>query len=101
MTIENSVDAQPRLWNPVAAVRWSLVFTPAFGALLHAANWRTVGKNRPALANMWWAGLSAVVVVLTIFSMWISSLNPFLKSLTVVLVILLVGKLGYQRWQTS
>lgn len=42
------------LWNPNAAACWSLVFTPAFGAFLHARNWRALGKPAEATANLFW-----------------------------------------------
>jgi hypothetical protein len=45
---------EPELWNPDAAIRWSKLLTPAFGAYLHAANWRALGKPERARANMLW-----------------------------------------------
>lgn len=33
----------PALWNPQAAALWSLLFSPVFGAWLHALNWRALG----------------------------------------------------------
>ena len=46
--------ARPRLWNPNAAANWSLLFTPIFGAYLHAANWRALGKPERAKVNVAW-----------------------------------------------
>jgi hypothetical protein len=46
--------ARPHLWNPNAAANWSLLLTPAFGAYLHAANWRALGKPDRAATNMIW-----------------------------------------------
>jgi hypothetical protein len=64
-------DAQrPALWNPNAAGLWSVLLTPAFGAYLHAANWRTLGKPERASANMVWVwGTVAfmLLVIVTIF----------------------------------
>jgi hypothetical protein len=53
---------RPRLWNPVAAVCWSLVFSPAFGAWLHAANWRTLARPDRARASMGWVWATAVLL---------------------------------------
>ena len=53
----------PALWNPGAAASWSLLFTPAFGAWLHASNWRTLGQPDKARASMIWVWLSLAVVL--------------------------------------
>jgi hypothetical protein len=40
----------PALWNPNAAAGWSLLFTPAFGAFLHARNgtrWGVIARPKP------------------------------------------------------
>ncbi len=63
--------AMPPLWNPQAAAGWSLLFTPAFGAWLHASNWRTLGDPAKARSNMiWvWATLAMLVgVALLVFA---------------------------------
>lgn len=44
----------PALWNPVAAVGWSLLFSPAFGAFLHARNADAMGRADEAKANRVW-----------------------------------------------
>ena len=41
-----------RLWNPNVASCLSLFFTPAFGAWLHAVNWRSLGENDKARQSM-------------------------------------------------
>ena len=41
----------PALWNPNAAACWSLVFSPAFGAFLHARNAEALGRTDEAKAN--------------------------------------------------
>lgn len=51
------------LWNPAAAIRWSLLFTPAFGAYLHARNWRALGKPDRAFQNLLWAGACGVFLL--------------------------------------
>ena len=58
-----------KLWNPNAAANWSLVFTPVFGAYLHARNWRAMGQNERAAGSMKWfyGGLVLYVLFLLIF----------------------------------
>lgn len=46
--------AVPKLWNPNAAGLWSFVFSPVFGSLLHAANWRALGEPGRARVNVAW-----------------------------------------------
>jgi hypothetical protein len=45
---------QPALWNPYAAARWSLIFSGAFGAFLHARNADAMGRVDEAKANRVW-----------------------------------------------
>jgi len=44
----------PELWNPNAAANWSLLFTPIFGAWLHARNWEVLGRPKDANRSMLW-----------------------------------------------
>ncbi|HYM08461.1 MAG TPA: hypothetical protein VEU11_18060 [Terriglobales bacterium] len=44
----------PALWNPKAAAYWSLLFSPAFGAFLHARNADAIGRVDEAKANRVW-----------------------------------------------
>jgi len=44
----------PALWNPNAAANWSLLFSPAFGAYLHARNAETLGRQDEAKINKVW-----------------------------------------------
>jgi hypothetical protein len=48
----------PALWNPNAAANWSLLFTPAFGAYLHARNAEALGRTDEAKANKVWSYVS-------------------------------------------
>ncbi len=55
MSNEKQVDtASVALWNPNAAVNWSLLFSPIFGAWLHAKNWNSLGDERKAKQSMYW-----------------------------------------------
>jgi hypothetical protein len=42
------------LWNPALAIWWSLFLTPAFGAFLHARNWKALGVPAKAKTSMVW-----------------------------------------------
>jgi hypothetical protein len=50
--------ARPRpIWNPNAACNWSLLFSPAFGAYIHAQNWMTLNEpQRARSAKAWFYG---------------------------------------------
>ncbi len=55
---------KPALWNPDAAGAWSLLFTPAFGAFLHARNARVLGRLEEEAANWkWFYGTLAYLAV--------------------------------------
>ncbi len=55
MTKENqSGTSQVALWNPNAAANWSLLFSPVFGAWLHAKNWTALGNATKAKQSMYW-----------------------------------------------
>jgi hypothetical protein len=56
------------LWNPNAAALWSIIFTPVFGAYLHALNWRALGDKDRESASMNWvyAGGALLLVLLLI-----------------------------------
>ena len=53
------------LWNPNAAALWSVIFTPLFGAYLHALNWRALGDKEREEASMTWVfGAGALVLLM-------------------------------------
>jgi hypothetical protein len=45
---------RPALWNPWAAVLWSILFSPAFGAFLHMRNWQALGQAAKAKEQKAW-----------------------------------------------
>jgi hypothetical protein len=57
---------QPHLWNPIAAAKWSLLLTPAFGAILHASNWKTLGKPKHARSNMIWLVITVIFLAVNL-----------------------------------
>ena len=64
----HSQAGQAAIWNPNAAVNWSLVFTPAFGAYLQMLNWRALGESDKAKSaeNWFHAGVGVLFVYLLI-----------------------------------
>lgn len=58
---------KPKLWNPNAAANWSLIFSPAFGAILQAKNWVELGQPDKAKTNKKWA--IGVIIFLVIFAL--------------------------------
>lgn len=46
----------------MAAAAWSVLFTPLFGAILVAANWRALGQPGRAGAQRWWMIGTAVLL---------------------------------------
>jgi uncharacterized membrane protein YfcA len=56
-------EAAPALWNPGAAASWSLLFSPAFGALVHMKNWQALGEPEKAAASKKWAVIYIVTIV--------------------------------------
>jgi len=61
----------PTLWNPTAAACWSLLFSPAFGAFLHARNADAMGRIDEAKANRAWFYVSAAYLGLKVVTMFI------------------------------
>lgn len=81
----------PALWNPNAAVNWSLLFTPAFGAYLHWRNW--VALNEPSKADsvkIWLLVNGALVAVYLGYGM-IAKPNHWL----------MLGLLGLWYWKAG
>lgn len=58
----------PKLWNPNAATFWSLLFSPVFGAWIHAKNWEELGSQEESRNSMKWVygGLVFLTLVLLI-----------------------------------
>ncbi len=66
--IINDADMErtPKIWNPNAAANWSLLFTPVFGALLQAKNWKALNQQKNEKKSKIWAITSLIIVLLTI-----------------------------------
>jgi hypothetical protein len=66
------------LWNPNAAALWSVIFTPLFGAYLHALNWRALGDKEREEASMTWVfGAGAMVLLMLLVEMVVT--KPYNK----------------------
>ena len=58
----NEQDVSISLWNPNAAVIWSILIGPAFGAILHMKNWQALGEPAKAKRVRTWAVLSLIIL---------------------------------------
>lgn len=58
--------SNPPLWNPSAAAKWSLLFSPIFGALLHMKNWQAMGEPQKASVSKNWAIATTAFLVLCV-----------------------------------
>ncbi len=67
-------DKPPALWNPNAAACWCLLFTPAFGAFLHARNADSLGRPEEAKANRVWFKISVAFIISIFVSVFIPAI---------------------------
>ena len=65
----------PAIWNPLAAARWSLLFSPAFGAYIHAKNADILGRKIEAKENRIWFYVSLGFLAFTIISAFIPAFD--------------------------
>ena len=77
----STVSGTPSLWNPNAAANWSLIFTPAFSAFLHAQNADVLGRVKEAKANRIWLYASLVFLGLVTVSCFFPQLPDGVVSL--------------------
>ncbi|EIM39977.1 hypothetical protein HADU_03933 [Acinetobacter sp. HA] len=63
---------QPRLWNPNAAINWSLLLTPLFGSYLQMKNWQAIGSTAEANNAKYW------LIATIIFILFLSLGTPFI-----------------------
>jgi hypothetical protein len=56
------------LWNPAAAARWSLLFTPAFGAFVLMRNWHALGEPERAASARKWFHASLCLLLLQVIT---------------------------------
>jgi hypothetical protein len=91
------------LWNPNAAALWSLIFTPVFGAYLHALNWRALGDSDRENSSMNWvyAGGALLLLFLLIEVLVPSGNKGDAASRTIEFVFLLAWYFGSARAQAK
>ena len=65
----------PALWNPNAAASWSILFTPAFGAYLHAQNARALGRKDEAKSNEAWFYGTLIFLAASLIIPFVPGLN--------------------------
>jgi hypothetical protein len=56
------------LWNPDAAVAWSLLFSPVFGAYVHMHNWHSLGEPQQAARAWRWFRAGVALLALQALS---------------------------------
>jgi hypothetical protein len=65
MNDSNHFNSKAKIWNPQAAARWSILFTPIFGAILQMKNWQSLGQAQKARQSFYWALGVATVIIFT------------------------------------
>lgn len=68
------------LWNPSAAVNWSVVFGPLFGMYLHYRNWKTLHQDKPSSVAMAWVGIGVALELGRLLLLLGGLLRPDLQS---------------------
>lgn len=64
-SLETDTAGYAPLWNPQAAVWWSLFLSPVFGSILHMKNWHALGEHEKAGQAMVWSVAMAVVLIVS------------------------------------
>ena len=59
---ESNEEITEKIWNPAAAVNWSLLLTPAFGPVLHYMNWKSLGEKENEKSALIWAVIFCFLV---------------------------------------
>lgn len=86
---------KPSLWNPNAAANWSLVFSPAFGAFIHARNAKELGRLEEAAANRrWFYGIVAYLALSLFVEFFPSISDAVLRLIGLVLLLTWYFSLG-------
>lgn len=62
--IDPNTPVLPKIWNPIAAACWSLLFTPAFGAYVHMVNWKALGELKKANTAKKWFGFYMIFLAI-------------------------------------
>jgi len=74
------------LWNPNVAACLSILFTPIFGAWIHAKNWEKLGKDKEKKWSMLFVyGLIIVTLFAVLYDIFIGSVKSSPLSLGILL----------------
>ena len=69
------------LWNPNVAACLSILFTPIFGAWIHAKNWENLGKDKEKKWSMLFVyGLIIVTLLAVLYDIFIVDIYIILNS---------------------
>jgi hypothetical protein len=86
---QNNVGSAPEIWNPTAAVNWSIFCLP-LGALLHHKNAKTMDRPDEARANLiWFVILIIACIAATFFSNFTTDDTRIFPFLILVIPLLL------------
>lgn len=66
------------MWNPGAAVAWSLLLSPIFGSIIHMKNWESLGELQKAERSKTWVLGS---ICFFVFLVLLAALLPESKAL--------------------
>jgi FtsH-binding integral membrane protein len=79
------------LWNPRAAINWSIPFSPAFGSYLQMLNWESLGQQERAAESRAWFYTSIAMLGTYIVA---SSFFPTSESIDIAGKVLMVAFLA-------
>lgn len=81
------------LWSPDKAAFFSVFFTPIFGAIIHALNWKMLGQKKLAVQSWIWAG--AIFILFNLVAVYAyskqysyDSIEGFLKLTQLVSIVI-------------
>ena len=73
------INARTALYNPAAVAALSLLFTPIFGAQLHALNWTALGEPGKARASRLWVRMTFWLIGVFIVMQVLFKHEPIMK----------------------
>ena len=95
-------DVTGPIWNPNAAIWWSLLFSPMFGTILHMKNWQALGKPEKAAQSKTWLIVNLLLfVAITAAELVFPALGEHFFSKFSGLLLLIVWYVGNARDQVQ
>jgi len=74
-TLDSQPAVKPNLWNPLALILWSFIFTPLFGIYFQAKNWKTLNQTNEFKTSLMWGGIYVVYIIFNLLVMAASDSN--------------------------